>query len=190
MPETAKRPPRPQPDDVRRAILDATLQIYLEKGYAGTGTDEIAARASVSKQTIYRHFADKDDLVRAAVLRLIADAEAQGAESFDALEASDDLEADLRRFARQHLVDVIQPDIMRLRRRIIAEVERFPRCRESLVRGRAAAGAGKACGCLRPPAGARTAADGGSAARGRAVQLADPVGPDEPGDVRSRHGWR
>jgi TetR/AcrR family transcriptional repressor of mexJK operon len=126
VPETAKRPPRPQPDDVRRAILDATLQIYLEKGYAGTGTDEIAARASVSKQTIYRHFADKDDLVRAAVLRLIADAEAQGAESFDALEASDDLEADLRRFARQHLVDVIQPDIMRLRRRIIAEVERFP----------------------------------------------------------------
>jgi AcrR family transcriptional regulator len=80
----------------------------------------------VSKQTIYRHFADKDDLVRAAMLSLIAAAEEQGAESFDALAESDDLARDLRAFARQHLHDVIQPDIMRMRRRIIAEGDRFP----------------------------------------------------------------
>lgn len=126
MAASAKRRERPRPDDVRRAILDATLQLYLEGGYAGTNTDEIAARSSVSKQTIYRHFADKDDLVRAALLSLIADAEAQGAESFDALADSDDPERDLRRFARQHLRDVIQPDILRIRRRIVAEVDRFP----------------------------------------------------------------
>lgn len=39
---------------------------------------------------------------------------------------SDDLPRDLRDFARQHLHDVIQPDTMRMRRRIIAEVDRFP----------------------------------------------------------------
>lgn len=126
MAQTAKRQPRPHPDEVRRAILDATLQLYIEKGYAGTNTDEIAALSSVSKQTIYRHFADKDDLVRAAILGLIAAAEDQGAESFDALAESDDPERDLRIFARQHLRDVIQPEIMRMRRRIIAEVDRFP----------------------------------------------------------------
>jgi AcrR family transcriptional regulator len=124
--QTAKRQQRPRPDKVRRAILDATLQLYLENGYAGTNTDEIAAVSSVSKQTIYRHFADKDVLVREALLSLISAAENQGAESFDALAETDDLRRDLRIFARQHLHDVIQPDIMRIRRRIIAEVDRFP----------------------------------------------------------------
>ncbi len=124
--QTAKRQQRPRPEDVRRVILDATRQLYFEKGYAGTNTDEIAALSSVSKQTIYRHFTDKDDLVRAAILSLIADAEEQGAESFDALAESDSPERDLRIFARQHLHDVIQPNIMRMRRRIIAEVDRFP----------------------------------------------------------------
>ncbi len=126
MAPTAKRRPRPHPDDVHRAILDATLQLYLEKGYAGTNTDEVAALSSVSKQTIYRHFADKDDLVREAIRGLIAAAEDQGAEAFDALAESDDLERDLRIFARQHIFDVIQPDIMQMRRRIISEVDRFP----------------------------------------------------------------
>ncbi|WP_430448555.1 TetR/AcrR family transcriptional regulator [Rhodophyticola sp.] len=111
---------------MRRAILDATLQLYLEKGYSGTSTDEVAARSSVSKQTIYRHFSDKDDLVREALQRLIAAAEEQGAEAFDTLAESNDLENDLRAFARQHIFDVIQPDIMQVRRRIISEVERFP----------------------------------------------------------------
>jgi TetR/AcrR family transcriptional regulator, mexJK operon transcriptional repressor len=125
-PPTARRQPRPHRDDVRRAILGATLQLYLEKGYAGTNTDEIAALSSVSKQTIYRQFSDKDHLVREAILSLIAAAEDQGAESFEALAESDDIRRDLRVFAKQHLRDVIQPDIMRMRRRIIAEVDRFP----------------------------------------------------------------
>lgn len=123
---TPKRRPRPHPEEVRRAILDATLQLYLEKGYSGTSTDEVAARSSVSKQTIYRHFSDKDDLVREALQRLITAAEEQGAEAFDTLAESNDLENDLRAFARQHIFDVIQPDIMQVRRRIISEVERFP----------------------------------------------------------------
>jgi TetR/AcrR family transcriptional regulator, mexJK operon transcriptional repressor len=111
---------------VRRAILDATLQLYLEKGYAGTNTDVIAALSSVSKQTIYRHFSDKDDLVREAIKGVVAAAEEQGSDSFDALAESNDPERDLRIFAKQHILDVIQPDIMRLRRRIISEVDRFP----------------------------------------------------------------
>ena len=50
----AARQPRPRPDDVRREILEATLKLYLEKGYAGTSTDEVAALSSVSKQTASR----------------------------------------------------------------------------------------------------------------------------------------
>ncbi|QGG93278.1 TetR family transcriptional regulator (plasmid) [Agrobacterium sp. MA01] len=123
---SAKRRPRLTPDEARNAILDATLQLYLDKGYLGTSTDEIASLSGVSKQTIYRHFNDKDDLIRAAMQRLIAAAEDQGADSFERLAESDNLADDLEVFAKQHLIDIIQPEIMRMRRLIIAEVDRFP----------------------------------------------------------------
>jgi TetR/AcrR family transcriptional regulator, mexJK operon transcriptional repressor len=117
---------RPSHDSVRRDIVEATKRIYLAKGYAGTSTDEVAALSAVSKQTIYRHFANKDDLIAAVITDTIALAEAQGAAEFDALAESDDLERDLKVFARQHIADVIQPETMQLRRRIIGEVDRFP----------------------------------------------------------------
>jgi TetR/AcrR family transcriptional regulator, mexJK operon transcriptional repressor len=44
----------------------------------------------------------------------------------EALPATRNLEGDLRRFARQHLADVMQPHLIRMRRRLIAEAERFP----------------------------------------------------------------
>ena len=120
------RRPRPAPDAVRRAILDAARNLYLAKGYAGTSTDEVAALASVSKQTLYRHFADKDALVAEVIRSVIAAAEDQGAETFDALAETVDLERDLIAFAHQHIRDVIDPQIMQMRRRIISEVDRFP----------------------------------------------------------------
>jgi TetR/AcrR family transcriptional repressor of mexJK operon len=119
--------PRLRPDDVRAAILKATKELYLAKGYAGTSTDEVAAMAAVSKQTLYRHFADKDELIDAVITGVIAAAEAQGADEFDALAGSTKLERDLKTFARQHIRDVIQPEIMQMRRRIIAEVDRAPK---------------------------------------------------------------
>jgi TetR/AcrR family transcriptional regulator, mexJK operon transcriptional repressor len=119
--------PRPPPEDVRRAILTATRTLFLAKGYAGTSTDEIAALSAVSKQTIYRHFSDKDDLIAAVFNDAITAAEAQGAEAFDAMAGTEDLERDLRLFARGHIRDVMQPHILQMRRRIIGEVARFPK---------------------------------------------------------------
>jgi TetR/AcrR family transcriptional repressor of mexJK operon len=149
LPASAKRRTRPDAEKVRQAILDATLRLYLENGYAGTSTDEIAALSSVSKQTIYRHFADKDELVRGAMLNLIAAAEDQGGESFAVLAESDDLERDLRRFARQHLQDVIQPDILRMRRRIVAEADRFPEIAKAWYEAAPARGHQKLAACFR-----------------------------------------
>src|SRR5579859_3742836 len=55
----------------RRAILDAATTVFLSNGYLGTSMDEIAALARVSKQTVYKHFADKErlfsEIVRATV---------------------------------------------------------------------------------------------------------------------------
>ena len=46
----------------RRAILDAARTLFLRNGYAGTSMDDVAALAAVSKQTVYKNFADKQRL--------------------------------------------------------------------------------------------------------------------------------
>ena len=60
----------------RQAVLHRARQLFLEKGYAGTSMDEVAALAEVSKVTIYRHFSDKHSLFVAVVTESIDDAKA------------------------------------------------------------------------------------------------------------------
>jgi AcrR family transcriptional regulator len=110
----------------RAAIVEAARKAFLGHGYDGTSMDEIAARAGVSKQTIYKNFADKDRLFTEVMAIDIAEAERGSNALLEALPSSDDLERDLTLFARQHIREVIQPDIMRMRRIVIAEADRFP----------------------------------------------------------------
>lgn len=48
-------------------LTDAALALFVEKGYAGTRLDEIAARAGVSKGTLYLYFSSKEELFKAVV---------------------------------------------------------------------------------------------------------------------------
>lgn len=50
----------------RAAVLDATVALLFERGYAGTSVDEIARRSGVAKTTIYRHWPARTDLLREA----------------------------------------------------------------------------------------------------------------------------
>ncbi len=65
------RPPargRPRDPSCDAAILQATVELVAEVGYDRTTLDAVAARAGVSKPTIYRRWpAGKDELVAAAV---------------------------------------------------------------------------------------------------------------------------
>jgi TetR/AcrR family transcriptional regulator, mexJK operon transcriptional repressor len=110
----------------RRAIMDAATTLFLRNGYQGTSMDEIAALAAVSKQTVYKNFADKEHLFTDIILGItdssdkIIDAMAR------ILQQADDLERALTELARGYITAVLQPHILRLRRLVIAEADRFP----------------------------------------------------------------
>ena len=55
-------------DETRRLILGSAYQLFYRHGFARVALDVIAARAGVTKRTLYYHFRSKDDLL-AAVLK-------------------------------------------------------------------------------------------------------------------------
>jgi AcrR family transcriptional regulator len=57
--------PRIAEDDKAERILQAALELFVEKGFHGTAVPEVAERAHVGAGTIYRYFQDKHALVNA-----------------------------------------------------------------------------------------------------------------------------
>lgn len=66
--ETESDGRRARRDRNRDAVVDALLTLYAE-GNLAPSTDEIAARAELSSRSLFRYFADVDDLTRAAITR-------------------------------------------------------------------------------------------------------------------------
>lgn len=48
-------------------LLEAALDLFVEKGFASTRMEEVAARAGVSKGTVFLYFASKEELFKAVV---------------------------------------------------------------------------------------------------------------------------
>jgi AcrR family transcriptional regulator len=48
-------------------LVASALELFVEKGYAGTRLDDVAAHAGVSKGTLYLYFENKEDLFKAVV---------------------------------------------------------------------------------------------------------------------------
>jgi len=80
---TAVRTPR-QPAHRRRKearpaeLTAAALDLFVEKGYAATRLDDVAAAAGVSKGTLYLYFASKEELFKAVVREGLLPALAEG----------------------------------------------------------------------------------------------------------------
>lgn len=58
---------RRRSENKRLAILGAARQLFVREGYELTSVDAIAARAGVSKRTVYDHFGDKERIYSAVL---------------------------------------------------------------------------------------------------------------------------
>jgi AcrR family transcriptional regulator len=66
------RPLQARAQVTRQALLDAALDVLVEKGYAATSTTEVAKRAGVSRGAQLHHFPTKQELLTAAVGHLLS----------------------------------------------------------------------------------------------------------------------
>ena len=115
----------PRGERKRAAILDAAGEVFLANGYVGTSMDEVAAVAAVSKQTVYQHFRDKETLFHELITATVLHG-AERVPEAPVLPGERPLDEELRAFARLLLHGVMQPQVLRLRRVVIAEATRFP----------------------------------------------------------------
>ena len=65
--------------DRRRQLIEAAMDLFSRKGFAGTTTQEIAHAAGASEAIIFRHFATKRDLYTAIIEHNLNSAGAQQA---------------------------------------------------------------------------------------------------------------
>ncbi len=61
-------------------LLDAALELFVEKGFAATRSEEVAQRAGVSKGTLYLYYPSKHELFKAVVRQNLSNLIAEGLE--------------------------------------------------------------------------------------------------------------
>jgi AcrR family transcriptional regulator len=125
-----KTPARSESDRQAKlqAILDAALDVFLDKGFAEARLDDVAARAGVAKGTIYLYVPSKQALFEALATSGIGGAIGAIEQKVLALDvtAEEQLRA-LFAFLRQEVLGTRRVDIVRL---LLREASRFPELAE------------------------------------------------------------
>ncbi len=107
----------------KEKILRAALAVFLDVGFDRANLEVIAARAGVTKPTVYSHFGSKIGLLEA-----VAQSQSHLALSqfSPALQSSGDVRDDLRRFGKLFLTSLFQPDAIRMHRFAMVEAMVHP----------------------------------------------------------------
>jgi AcrR family transcriptional regulator len=71
-----KQPSDPRVARSRRAIMAAAVALLVERGFDGISVEAVAERSGAAKTTIYRHWPDKQAVLRAAIESIIPAAQA------------------------------------------------------------------------------------------------------------------
>jgi TetR/AcrR family transcriptional regulator, mexJK operon transcriptional repressor len=124
------QPQRGRPRDPAKhaAILDAARTLFTEQAYDRVTMDAVAARAGVSKVTVYAHFASKDQLFVEALAR---GCDTLFGQTVLELEAGLPLERTLADFAVGFVRMIRTPDIAALHQVMVSEAHRHPELSQS-----------------------------------------------------------
>jgi AcrR family transcriptional regulator len=109
---------RPRSDESQQAILRAALDLVAEVGYRDMTVEAIAARAGTGKQTIYRWWRGKADVVLDAMT-------ADAARKIPVPDTGD-LRADLRAFLDATFAAARRPGVIPVLRALMAEAQLDP----------------------------------------------------------------
>lgn len=126
VPRMRGRPSKEDSAKLLETLLKVATKEFLARGYSATSIDGISARSKISKMTIYRHFAHKEQLFRAVVTRI--NERFQNDFVRIAAEAGDagDVRAVLTRFAMASYDDPASDQMIAITRIIIGEANNFP----------------------------------------------------------------
>lgn len=111
--------------DARPAeLLAAALDLFVERGYAGTRLDDVASRAGVSKGTLYLYYSSKEELFKAVIREGLVPVYEHGERMVDAHTGSaEDL---IRNLLREWWETVGATNLGGIPKLMIAESGNFP----------------------------------------------------------------
>ncbi len=117
----------------RKSILEAAAEVFCRQGFTGASIDEIAAEACVSRQTVYNHYREKENLFTAVVEDVMDRANAMLFTTLSTFpENPGNLKDDLAAFAvRLSRSCICNQDGKFLRKLVQSEGERYPHLFES-----------------------------------------------------------
>lgn len=105
-------------------LLDAALDLFVEKGFAATRAEEVAQRAGVSKGTLYLYYPSKEELLKAVIREHLGSRIAAGEAAVD---QHDGTSADLLREVYSHWWQaVLASPSSGAFKLIVSEVRNFP----------------------------------------------------------------
>ncbi len=116
-------PCTPRAREKCRQIMDGATRIFDEQGFEGASVDMIAETADVSKATLYKYFANKQELFKAVIQR---QCEVYSERIAELSKVDGGLEDNLRAIAGNISQTVTSPLLTNLFRLAVAETTRFP----------------------------------------------------------------
>jgi TetR/AcrR family transcriptional repressor of mexJK operon len=119
----------------RRAILQEAETLFLDRGFAGASMEEVAIRAAVSKQTVYKQFESKAALFVAVVQAMTSQASDRVQTEMREPETESEVATELMGHGKRLLTIALAPRLLRLRRLVISETDRFPELGRALYEG-------------------------------------------------------
>ena len=105
-------------------LLDAALDLFVEKGFAATRSEEVASRAGVSKGTLYLYYPSKEELLKEVIRHNVVNQIAEGMEIVRAFEgSSSELLGNVLRLWWDRVGETRASGILKL---MMSEVRNFP----------------------------------------------------------------